>query len=407
MPLQYRKNPHCLNCNHPLQQEDNYCSQCGQENNDRRVSFKELVIEVLSNLFSFDSQFARSIIPFLFKPGFLTREFLAGKRRRYIHPLRLYFAVSFVFFLLVMPSFDSLNSNNKPKNKKANTTSSLDSLKTDTLKKDKAHNDIVNITKAAEGEPVFRITTDEDKNEKDDGEKDTLKSLKSHFDPTSKNEMEKWLKLLSGNNRKLIRKYKLNPEQLLDSIGLEPSWFKTILARQAIKLAEDEDGKAFGSYLISKVPLMMFFLMPMVALLLKILYFGAFSRTASLLRYGVSHGIYHTRRLIQPQIKPPAVTIYTPPRRFYIEHLIFTLHLHSFIFFVFVIGELISRFFSPGGVIAILSVAATIYTWLSFKRVYLEGWFKTSMKMFILFIGYSVCLSLCMIGMVIAGVLLF
>lgn len=56
--------------------------------------------EAFSDFFHFDSRFFKSFIPFFFKPGFLTREYLAGRRVRYIHPLRLYFFVSIVMLLL-------------------------------------------------------------------------------------------------------------------------------------------------------------------------------------------------------------------------------------------------------------------------------------------------------------------
>ena len=390
MPYPRRKNAKCLNCYSPLQEQDNYCPVCGQENNDRRVSFGELVLEVLGNLFSFDSQFVRSVVPFLFRPGYLTQEFLAGRRKRYIHPLRLYFAISFVFFLLALPSFDGINEK---------TTDAGDT--TSTVLKDTSSKGIFKIKKKKkqENQVINFEVSGMDTTEK--------KYLRNYFDTASHNELERWMNLLNGSSRKIIKTYKLTPDQLLDSLGLKPGWLNKLLARQTIKLAQDESGKALGSYIISKVPLMMFILMPLVALLLKLIYFGAFSRTVSAVSVGVSYGFYHTKRLFNPQLPPPDTRLYKPPRRFYVDHLIFTLHLHAFIFFVFILGELTSRFVNPETTSGILGMAAFLYMWLSFKKVYQEGWFKTTLKIFVLLIGYTFCLALCMLLILFVGVLTF
>jgi hypothetical protein len=86
----------CLNCGAPL--AGPYCHQCGQEAGGHLVSFKTLVAEATNEIFSFDSRFFRSLRPLLFRPGFLTREYMAGRRARYIPPFRFYLIVSVVFF---------------------------------------------------------------------------------------------------------------------------------------------------------------------------------------------------------------------------------------------------------------------------------------------------------------------
>jgi hypothetical protein len=56
--------------------------------------------EFVEGIFHFDSTFWRSFLPLLFKPGFLTKEFLSGKRKPYTPPLRSYLILSLVYFLL-------------------------------------------------------------------------------------------------------------------------------------------------------------------------------------------------------------------------------------------------------------------------------------------------------------------
>jgi hypothetical protein len=90
---------HCLNCGSVLVGE--YCSRCGQRHTGRELRFGELLAELVSELFTWDSRIWRTLLPLLFRPGFLTAEFIAGRRARYVPPLRLYFIISFILFLLI------------------------------------------------------------------------------------------------------------------------------------------------------------------------------------------------------------------------------------------------------------------------------------------------------------------
>ncbi len=91
----------CLNCEHPLEDHYQFCPECGQEARASAGSLKDFFRNFLSDYFTFDSKFMRSFAPLLVKPGFLTNEFFAGRRVRYIPPLRLYIFVSIVFFLVL------------------------------------------------------------------------------------------------------------------------------------------------------------------------------------------------------------------------------------------------------------------------------------------------------------------
>ena len=88
-----------MNCGSPLRAQDQYCSHCGQETRNTTESFGEFLKHFLSDYFTFDSKILRSFKPLLFRPGFLTNEFLQGKRVTYIPPLRMYIFISIVFFL--------------------------------------------------------------------------------------------------------------------------------------------------------------------------------------------------------------------------------------------------------------------------------------------------------------------
>ncbi|MEQ9402329.1 MAG: DUF3667 domain-containing protein [Cyclobacteriaceae bacterium] len=67
------------------------------------VHFKQFILDFLGDYFTFDSLIIRSVHPLLFNPGFLTNEFLAGRRVRYIPPLRMFIFISIIFFLILGP----------------------------------------------------------------------------------------------------------------------------------------------------------------------------------------------------------------------------------------------------------------------------------------------------------------
>src|SRR5579864_7090273 len=89
----------CLNCGAatPLP----FCGECGQRNTDYRESFGELIGEIIDELFQLDARMVRTVAPFLFRPGFLTSEWSAGRRARYSSPLRLYLLTSVLYFFCI------------------------------------------------------------------------------------------------------------------------------------------------------------------------------------------------------------------------------------------------------------------------------------------------------------------
>lgn len=91
--------PHCLNCAAVL--HGPFCAQCGQEHTPGAVPVRDYFKDLVDAIFDWDSKVLRSLGPLVAKPGFLTREFLAGRRVPYFLPSRLYFLISLVFFFLV------------------------------------------------------------------------------------------------------------------------------------------------------------------------------------------------------------------------------------------------------------------------------------------------------------------
>ena len=103
--IRKRKYTECPNCGARLETSDTYCSQCGQANHDLNIPLRHLLEETLEGILHFDIKSIRTIQALTFKPGFVTSEFINGKRARYVPPIRLYIFISFLFFLLL--SFSS------------------------------------------------------------------------------------------------------------------------------------------------------------------------------------------------------------------------------------------------------------------------------------------------------------
>ena len=102
-----RKQKDCLNCGATVY--GRFCHICGQENVEPKESFWHLVTHFIYDITHFDGKFFSTVKYLLLKPGFLSGEYIAGKRTRYLNPVKMYVFVSAFFFLfffsVVSPSF--------------------------------------------------------------------------------------------------------------------------------------------------------------------------------------------------------------------------------------------------------------------------------------------------------------
>lgn len=104
-----RKEKTCLNCGNTVEQR--YCGNCGQENIEPRQTFGHLVAHFFEDLTHYEGKFWGTLRYLFFKPAYLTKEFIAGKRAKYLPPVRLYIFASFIAFLLpaILPEPPSAN----------------------------------------------------------------------------------------------------------------------------------------------------------------------------------------------------------------------------------------------------------------------------------------------------------
>ncbi|HLP17189.1 MAG TPA: DUF3667 domain-containing protein [Bacteroidota bacterium] len=93
--------PLCPNCDHVLESTFNFCPHCGQENHDIHLPMSHLFSEVVESILHFDGKFVHTARLLVTKPGELTEDFNAGKRARFVPPVRMYIFVSFIFFMIL------------------------------------------------------------------------------------------------------------------------------------------------------------------------------------------------------------------------------------------------------------------------------------------------------------------
>src|SRR4029078_1863472 len=98
-----RKEANCLNCCATVQ--GRYCHICGQENVEPKETFWHMFIHFFYDITHFDSKFFETVKDLVFKPGFLSKEYVKGKRASYLHPVRMYVFTSAMFFLVFFSLF--------------------------------------------------------------------------------------------------------------------------------------------------------------------------------------------------------------------------------------------------------------------------------------------------------------
>ncbi|MBT28873.1 MAG: hypothetical protein CMO01_04350 [Thalassobius sp.] len=361
---------YCLNCNYTLSKKNSYCPNCGQENTDYKYAIWYLIFESINNYLNLDSQLFRSIFPFLFRPGHLTVKFLEGRRKLYVNPIRLYLVTTIFFFFLfsqnIQLSKSDLNLNivsEKEIDNAFNEFVLADSTKTlSNLLSDLNEEGII---QTAEVDSLVNVFSKDNK----------LKLLQLSFDTMSMSEVNFLGVDYKYNQQKLyyiwMRDQKMTADALLDSMhASEKNYFNKKLAEQWLKVGQTSSPQYLLNEIIENISVMFFLLIPFFAFLLKVFYLS-------------KHKLYY-------------------------NHLIFSVHLHTYLFFISSVFILIHYTYTDlSALIAYGLVTFMIYTLLMFRRVYKDSWIKTAFKTFFIFMFYSMIITLSSIIEVTASLLTF
>jgi hypothetical protein len=406
----------CPNCGALL--DGPYCSQCGQKAAGRIKPLWHMMNEVLEAVFELDLRVLHTLPKFLFLPGRLTKEYVEGRRRRYVRPLRLYLFATFTLFTtlaLLRPSDTPLGVFAPP----SPTPPAADSVSAanPTLEGDGARrsgflpgaairasgadqaavlrevvqslpDSIAARFQAGDSLRVDRLETWlQAKSQVDDGAPfdslfadslftDSLRFAPSRWQnadgPNQQDGQEAEGSLFGPPEQRArlaqsIRESSIQVQLTGDSLTNERIERR---AKEKAARAVEEPGRFVGE-IIDRMPYMMFLMLPVFAFLLKLLY--------------VRHG------------------------RLFMEHLIFTLHVHALTFFAFTAGVLMEEWGSPWVQQAGVWVLASplLYLILAMRTVYRQGFFKTLFKANILLTSYLTILSLGLALLAVVTILLF
>ncbi len=325
-----RNEKNCLNCGARV--EERFCTRCGQENVEIKESFGHLIGHFFSDLTHYDSKFFVTIKDLLFKPGFLTNEYLAGRRANYLHPVRMYVFVSFLYFLVSL----SFNDNEHRSEEAIAQIAAQD-------------------TRRQIADSLNSLLPAGNANAAENKMKDSLiRQMRAKVGPDS----------LPDKNITILFDLKYNDLVAFDSVqqklpeqrrekGLKPwlyrHWQNTI----------DMYGRKGANMLVRNrtahvIPKMMFILLPLFALLLEI--------------------------------------FYNRKKYFYSDHVIFSLHFHTAVFLIFLFFAIISLLFPTLARDArnVEILLAAIYLALALKRTYGQSTIRTIVKTIALTILYSI-----------------
>lgn len=331
----------CKNCEQDFDANFKFCPHCGQQTKED-LTVGVLFYNTISNYFSFDARFFKSFLPLMLKPGFLAKRFIEGKRLLYLHPAQLYLFISVVFFFVFSfiqrDQVRSLDKNLAKTLKKENVLDTItdkrkrDSLKIIALNEKMTKDSIVRLElrKSLEDNKIFHSFSET--------QMDSLVN--------ADNFRENGLASFDFNEKDIDSLISLNaPDEVIyKRMGLsdDAGALKRRLYGQALKLYKSRKGGSILQAFYDTIPIAMFFLLPVFALLLKLFYRKSGS---------------------------------------YAHHLVFSFYYFSFLFMAFSIIISINFIWDIPDWIDLLLVFSTFFYLLkALRRFYQQGKFKTFFK---------------------------
>jgi hypothetical protein len=365
---------HCENCGAPLTGE--FCGQCGQHAIDYRRSIFRVLLDAADSFLNWDTKFLHTMNQLLIRPWQLTNDFNAGRRARYVHPLRLYLIASIVFFLLAKAiNWDSPAPLELTAQDRGELVASLAKLTAPDSPLSPEQKEKVEAarTKLSEGQGAL---TEQERGELKTVFRDFLKStLRKKLDPGERAKMSSYIARIPeppelpeppapsaetkpGDPPPPVPSVSLTPKPrkkdpmhfTVGKEGEKKTPFGAWLEKQVRdKIGEDGSKlKLFLDTLRSNIPAMMLCCIPLFAFILKILY----------IRKG----------------------------RFYVEHLVYALHIHTFLYVAVIITALAVMGANRtvpalgGWITGLMACAILVQIFLSIRRVYKQGWFMSMLK---------------------------
>ncbi len=375
--LKKHRGNECLNCNVPLDIIDRYCHNCGQINTTKKISLNDFFAEFFASIFSYDSRLRHTINSLLFNPGKISKEYIEGKRVKYANPFRFYLSVSIIFFIIygLFIDFDSVSAGFEDdinKGKKA-INEIEQNIPIDTLKK-KINDQIMategitslekekinkTFTKIEEAIPLNSIQ--KKINQELTQSNDSLQTKQTSFLNEIINESEeviyysqeqldtlsffsKTTKLWSMYDDYYNKTGQKSAYRALDSLNHKKTRFNKYIYHRAIKTNDLDEtyGQELIEFIISKLPFIIFFFLPLFALAIWLLY-------------------------IRKSFN-------------YMEHLVFIFHTQTMFFILLGITILLGEIIKSEAVTGIAMLVFLFYLYKAMRTFYNQGRAKTIVK---------------------------
>jgi len=249
----------CQNCEKTHDIEFDFCPHCGQQANDK-LTVGVLFYNTIANYFSFDARFFRSFIPLVFRPGLLAKRFVSGKRLMYLHPAQMYLFISVIFFFLFSFKIREYNSSFDSVLKKGFETVEKDTVNTNPIDS----TTIKNLNETFKKQGLMSGLSDQEQKELDSvfAAVSQPQNVKNNF--TFGYDREKLDSLIIADA----------PEkEQLKAVGMEDDagFIKKAFYRQLIKFHKNKGGGIVQA-LFDAIPISLFILLPIFALILKVFF---------------------------------------------------------------------------------------------------------------------------------------
>jgi hypothetical protein len=272
-----RAEKNCLNCNAEVY--GRYCHVCGQENTEPKESAWGLITHFFYDVTHFDGKFFSTLKYLAFKPGFLSKEYVRGRRASYLNPVRMYVFTSAIFFIIFFSVVgpDSVVDSESKRQMKDSVISALNfrAAQETALRNADTKEDSAGILRALK---LFDDSARRANRKNKIGEVDTVRLDRNG-----------WAFRLNKFNYTSVEQYdslqKTRPPDERDG------WFERIMIKRSIVLSNKYNDstlmRAWGEAFIHQFPKLLFISLPIFALILRLLYIRRRKQF-----YYVDHGIF-------------------------------------------------------------------------------------------------------------------
>ncbi|WP_294634512.1 HAD-IA family hydrolase [uncultured Bacteroides sp.] len=99
VPIAYEGSSTCLNCGTVY--TGSYCNRCGQSRKVTRYRLSNAFKNILGGFTNIDNGFGRTLLDLLYRPGYMIKDFIAGKRVMYFRPFQTLFVLAALYIMVV------------------------------------------------------------------------------------------------------------------------------------------------------------------------------------------------------------------------------------------------------------------------------------------------------------------